>query len=439
MQNKLHQASAFQSKTRFVFTAAFVLVLLGLLWFSHQLLSKPNAEAGNSHVEKAVPVTVDTVEQASVPIEIKAIGNTEALSNVAIKSQVDGQILQVHFKEGQYVHTGDLLFTIDPTPFQVALQQSQATVNKDKAQLQQLESTMLRDQAQVKQAQANLLKDKAQLNLAKAQEKRYADLLKKEFVSHEQYDEINASLQASLATISEDQAAIENVEALVQSDESAIRSQEATIRGDEDLVTANHIKLSYCYIHSPLTGAAGPYQVHPGDMVKSNDTSLVSINQIAPINVSFAVPEQDLDRIKAFQSMGKLKVIAQPNTPSASPESGQLTFINNAIDPGTGTIQLKGTFENKTHHLWPGQFVNVMIHLANEDNAIVIPSQAIETGQKGDYVFVDNAGVGELRPIVVDRIFSDKAVIKSGLKPGEQVVTDGQLLVSPGIKLTLKK
>ncbi len=332
-----------------------------------------------------VPVTVASVVQKNVPIELTGIGTVEPYSTVSIRVQVTGTILQVHFKEGQDVKKGDLLFTIDPRPFEATL----------------------------KQAQAVLAKDMSLLENAREQARRYAELVKKEYVSREQYDQIQSSANANEATVEADRAAVENAK----------------------------VQLSYCHLYSPVDGRTGDLLVDEGNLVRTNDaTPLITINQITPIYVTFSLPEQNLIAIKEGMGRGKLKVLAIIPQSEDRPEVGVLTFVDNAVDRTTGTIKLKGTFANANRRLWPGQFVKVAVTLADEPNAVVVPSQAIQTGQDKQQVYVlKSDSTVEVRTVVVNRTIANDAVIEKGVQPGEQVVTDGQFLLGPGTKVQVKK
>ena len=332
----------------------------------------------------AVPVMADTVVQKTVPLEIRAIGNCQAYSTVEVKSLVEGEINQVHFTEGQDVAKGDLLFTIDPRPFQAAL----------------------------KQAEATLAKDKALAENAKADVKRYEFLIEKQAVARQQYDQILTNAKALEATVRVDQAAVDNAK----------------------------LTLSYCFIRSPIDGTTGNLRITGGNVIKANDVPLVTINQIKPIYVAFSVPEQSLGEIKQYEEKGELKVEAFPTNDETGGEEGTLTFIDNTVDTATGTILLKGTFSNESRRLWPGQFVNVLLILATQPNAIIVPSQAVQTGQEGPYVFVINPEdlTVEARPVVVNRTINNDTIIDKGLAPGEEVVTDGQLQLVPGAKVEIK-
>ena len=334
---------------------------------------------------EALPVSAAAVVQKAVPVQIRAIGNGEAYSTVGIKSQIGGVLTRVHFREGQDVSKGDLLFTIDPRPYEAAL----------------------------KQAEANLAKDIAQVENAREEVRRYAELVKKGYVAQEQYDQIRTNAAALEATVNADKAAVENAQ----------------------------LQLKYCYIYSPLTGRTGSLISYEGNLIKATaDTSMVVINQIQPIYVTFSVPEYSLAEIKKYMAIERVKVDAAIGKDDSHPVQGVLTFVDNAVDMTTGTIKLKATFANQEKRLWPGLFVSVAVTLTTQPDAMVIPSQAIQTGQSGQYVFVikDDLTV-ESRPVTVPRSLDGETVVDKGLKPGEKVVTDGQLRLIPGSRVEIKQ
>lgn len=332
----------------------------------------------------AVPVEAATVEQKTVPVQVRAIGNVEAYSIVGVKSQIGGELLRVHFKEGQDVKKGEILFTIDPRPYQAAL----------------------------RQAEANLAKDTAQLENAKVDMGRYAELVEKGYVARQQYDQV----RTNFATL------------------------EATVNADKALVENARLQLKYCYIYSPIAGRTGGLVVNQGNLIKANaDNPIVTINQIEPIYVTFSVPEQYLTEIKKYMAAGKLDVKAFIGNDVKDPEQGMLSFVDNAVDVATGTIKLKGTFANKGRRLWPGQFVTAVLTLTAQPDAVVVPSESVQTGQSGQYVFVIKQDFTvESRPVEVSRTLNGESVIGKGLKPGERVVTDGQLRLVPGAKVEIR-
>ena len=333
---------------------------------------------------EAVPVMVVTAMQKAVPLQLRAVGNVEAYSIVSVKSQVTGVLNQAHFKEGQDVKKGQLLFTIDPRPFEAAL----------------------------KQAEANLARDTAQVRNLREQVRRYAELVEKQYVSREQYDQIKANADAAESVVDADKAAVETAK----------------------------VQLSYCYIYSPVNGRVGGLLVNEGNLVRVNDASpLVIINQINPINVSFGVPEQHLADLKRHMAGGKLHVAATFQSDENRPEQGILAFVDNAVDRSTGTIKLKAEFANGERRLWPGQFVNVALTLTTQSDAVVVPSEAIQVGPEGQQVFVvkEDKRV-EMRLVTVGRTQEGLAIIAKGLEPGEVVVREGQFLLGPDSRVEIK-
>lgn len=338
---------------------------------------KPPAPAG-------VPVNAEPVQRMDVPLELTAVGHVDAFSNVAVRTRVGGEVTKVAFREGQDVKAGDLLFELDRRPYQAALAEAEANLE--------------RDRARAREAEENL--------------KRYAELVKKDYVTKEQFSQATA-----------------NADAL-----------RATVKGDEAAAETARLNLSYCTISAPISGRTGGLLVHPGNLVKANDDrALVVINQVEPIYVTFAVPEGTLSDVKKRAASGGLRVSALPNGPGAVASEGTLTFVDNAVDTTTGTINLRATFPNRERALWPGQFANVSLVLATDAGATVAPNTAIQPGQAGSlaYVIKDDDSV-EARPVVVRRVFKQWSVIEKGLAPGERVVTDGQLRLFPGAKVEIK-
>ena len=375
--------------------------------------AESKAEPKSGQRQQAVPVAVATVEQKAMPVQIQALGSVEAYSVVSIKAQVGGELIRVHFKEGQDVKKGDMLFTIDRRPFEAALAQAQAT--------------QAQHQAQVTQAEANLARDQAQLENARVEEERYRRLVAGGFVAREQYDQFLTTLKTAQATIDADQAAVVTARALV--------------RADDAMVETARLNLAYTEIKSPIDGRTGSLMLHEGNVVRSggtSDSTLLVINQVQPIYVSFTVPQQQLSEIKTYMQAGSLSVDALPSG-EKRPDRGVVTFVDNAIDPTTGTVRLKASFPNTEKRLWPGQFANVTLTLTVDPNAIVVPSQAVQTGAQGPYVFVVKPdSTVENRRVVVARTQGSDSVIASGLQAGEQVVTDGQPRLSPGVKVEVR-
>jgi len=333
----------------------------------------------------AVPVSIAVAAQRSMPVVIHAIGNVDPYSTVAIKARVDGQIVKVNFRQGQEVRKGEVLFRLDPQPFEAAL----------------------------RQAEANFARDRASRDQARSQERRYFDLLEKHFVSKEAYTQIRTAAETAEAALKAGQAAVETA----------------------------RINLEYCTIRSPIDGYVGRIMLQLGNLVKANDTNpLVVINQVRPIYATFAVPEQRLGEIRRYMAAGPLAVtVARPDATHKPLAGGRLVFFDNAVDVSTGTIKLRAEFENRDLALWPGQFVNVSLKLYDQQNAIVVPSIAVQTGPQGEFVFVIKPdSTTEVRKVAVARTEGDLAVIAKGLAKGERVVTRGQLRLSPGVKVVVR-
>jgi membrane fusion protein, multidrug efflux system len=335
--------------------------------------------------QAAVPVSVATVLQETVPVRLQAIGNVEAFSTVAVKARVDGQIVEVGFKEGEEVQKGRVLFKIDPRPFEAAL----------------------------RQAEANHLRDIAQSEQARSQEKRYQELLQKNFVSKEAYAQIRTNADTAEAVALASRAAVDNA----------------------------RLNLEYCTIRSPIEGYPGKIQIQMGNLVRANEVNpLVVINQVHPIYVNFSLPENRLGEVRKYMAAGPLSVAALAPGSDKTAAAGTLIFVDNAVDPTTGTIRMRARFANKENALWPGQFVNVVVRLFEQADAIVIPSQAVQTGPDGQYVYVvgDDMAV-DLRKIQVQRTDGERSIVAAGLTKGERVVTQGQLRLGPKTRVQFGK
>ena len=353
-----------------------------------------------------VPVSVATAASESVPVEIRVVGDVEPSSTVQIKSQVAGELMSVHFTEGQNVEKGQLLFEIDARPYEEALRQAEANVARDQAQLRQSEATRLKDIASLKNADADA--------------DRYTALQKEGVVSRQQAEASRTSADVLRESI--------------RADEAGIESARASINADVSAVATAKLNLAYCRIESPVSGRAGNLLVHAGNLVKVNDVPLVVINRIAPIFVGFSVPEEQLSQVRArYASGGKLGVQVTPQDSGGAPAQGVLTVVDNTVDTATGTIRLKATVPNDDHRLWPGQFVNVVLTLDTQRDATVIPSEAVQAGQQGSFVYVVKSDkTVEARLVTVGQTLERRVVIDKGLAAGETVVTDGQLLLAPG-------
>lgn len=355
-----------------------------------------------------VPVTVATATRETVPLEVYVVGAAEASSVVQVKSQVAGELQRVHFTEGQNVEKGSPLFDVDPRPFQEALRQAEAAIERDRAQIRQGEATLARDRAQARNAEVDA--------------ERYGELAKAGVVSRTQNDQAQTSAEVYRESARATQATIESAKAALAADLAAVDRAK--------------LDLSYCQIRSPLAGRTGNLLVHPGNLVKANDAALVVIHQVAPIFVNFNVPEQHLAAIRRLSAARTLKVRATPKDNPGRSAEGEVSVIDNTVDTNTGTIKLKATFSNRDRLLWPGQFVQVTLALEATPNATVVPAEAVQAGQNTQMIWVVKPdGTAESRPVKVGRTIEKRVIVESGVAPGETVVTDGQLRLAPGTRI----
>jgi multidrug efflux system membrane fusion protein len=358
-----------------------------------------------------VPVTVAVVGQKNVPVEINVIGNVEAYSTISVKAQIGGELTNVYFHEGDFVKKGDLLFAIDKRPFEASLSQALATIAKDEAALGQ--------------ARANLARDNANLHYQQSQATRYAELFKGGIISKDQSEQLSSTADATAQAVA--------------ADEAAIKSAQAELEASKAAVDQARVQLSYTEIKSPIDGRTGNLNVKQGNLLAANGAELMTITEVEPIYVTFSVPEAQLNDIKRYMAERKLEVRARTQDESAVEEIGVLTFVDNSVDATTGTIKLKGTFANADRKLWPGQFVRVTLRLSTRPNAIVVPNQAIQTGQNGTFVYVvrPNRTV-EVRDITASLRVDQDMVVDTGLRVGETVVTEGQLRLAPDSRVAVR-
>jgi multidrug efflux system membrane fusion protein len=363
-----------------------LIILLGSFAFacsgSEAIQTTPPSGRGGG--QPAVPVTTAVVVEKPMPLDVQAIGTVIAASTVAVRAQITGEMMSVHFEEGDEVRQGQVLVVLDRRPFEGVLLQAEATLQKDIAQA------------------AN----------AAAQSVRYQDLLQRGIATREQVDQMNAQAAALAATVAADKATIQNA----------------------------RVQLDYATITAPISGRTGLLQVHKGNLVRANDTTpIVTINRVTPVYVSFAIPEALLPEFKRYMARQTVKVQAKAPTEDGPASLGQIDFIDNAVDPSTGTIKVKGTFPNEDRRLWPGQFVNVGVTLTIDPRATVLPSAAVQSGQQGSFVFIVKPDqTVEMRPVTVARTHDNESILSSGAAVGETVVTDGQLRLVPGSRVSVK-
>ena len=334
--------------------------------------------------QAAVPVTTGRVIEKEMPIEATVVGTVEAYSTVAVRAQVTGELKAVNFRQGEDVSSGQVLFTLDPRPLEAALNQ----------------------------AEANLQRDTAQLANAKVIAQRMDDLVERGVGTREQRDTARTQAAALEAVVGADAAIVENA----------------------------RVQLQYATIRAPIAGRTGVLMVNAGNLVRANDqTPLVVINQVSPIYASFGIPEALLPNLRRYMAQRELQVLATPPNEDVPPAEGSITFVDNQVDQTTGTIRIKATFPNANRRLWPGQFVNITIRMSSDPRAIVVPTVAVQAGPDGQYVFVvKNDSTVEMRPVTVARSAGNETVLREGVKPGETIVTDGQLRLVPGSRISVK-
>jgi len=344
-----------------------------------------------------------------VPVDIAAIGNVEAYASISVRSQVTGQLTEVSFHEGDSVKEGQQLFILDRRPFEAALAQAEANLMRDKALLAQAEAQLSRDAANAKYQQLTA--------------ERQGQLSQRGIISKDQAEQSRAAADATAGTVKADKASIDSARAQLVAQQAAVDNA--------------RVSLGYTIIRSPINGRTGSLSVKVGGLVAANTTELMTIARVQPVYVTFSVPAMHLPTIKQHMAGGQLPVVATPQDADPQPAAGALTFVDNAVDMTTDTIKLKATFSNADLRLWPGQFARVSLRLATLSHATVVPAQAVQTGQDGQYVFVvkDDSTV-EQRAITPGQRVADDVVVEKGLRPGETVVTEGQLRLEGGSRVT---
>lgn len=343
-----------------------------------------------------------------MPVDLAAIGNVEAYTTISVRSQVTGQLQEVLFREGDFVKKGQLLFRIDRRPFEAALQQAQANY--------------VRDQALLNQAEAQLARDGANAEYMQLVAERQASLNRTGIVSKDVVEQSRAAADATASTVKADRAAVE--------------SARAQLVAQQAVVDNAKVNLSYTTIASPIDGRTGNLTVKTGNLVNANTSELMTIAQVEPIFVTFAVPSIQLSAVKTRMGKDKIQVTVTPQDGAPESVEGELAFIDNIVDASTDTIKLKGRFTNTDHRLWPGQFARVSLRVTTIPHALVLPGQAIQTGQDGQFVFVvKDDGTVDQQAVTVGQRVGDDVVVEKGLKAGQVVVTEGQLRLEAGTKV----
>lgn len=386
----------------------FIVSIIVLSGCNKQADAPAAGAKGGPNMMPSFPVSIAKASEQSVPTEIKVIGTVEASAVVQVKSQIAGQLMAVDFTEGQNVAQGQPLFHIDSRPYEDALRQAEAAVLRDRAQVLQAESSLARDQANAKSAQTEA--------------QRQAELDREKLTPKSTYDQAIATAEAAKATAQATQATIETAKAAVAADEAAVSKAK--------------LDLSHCTIPAPISGRTGNLLVHAGNLVKENDVPLVVIHQVSPIFVTFNVPEEHLNAIRRLNAAHRLPVRVFAEGDASQSTMGSLSVIDNTVDTATGTIKLKATFENRDGMLWPGQFVDTVLTLDTIRNAVVVPSEAVQSGQQGQFVYaVKPDSSVEIRPVTVGQVSAARTVIEKGIAAGDTVVTDGFMVLFPGAKV----
>jgi membrane fusion protein, multidrug efflux system len=454
---RMNRESWLSRRARSCFLAGLLaLSLLGCERQAQPALERPPA-----------PVTVAAAVARDTSLYLDEVGKCAANEVVSVQPQISGRIVQIHFTDGADLKQGDLLFTIDPRPVRATLEQAEANVARDQAQARQAEANVARDQAAVLQAQAaltqaqaqlgqaeaNVVRDQAQLENAQAQDRRYTELVRQGYVAREQSDQVHTAMETAAATLRADQAMVDNAKAAIAAAEAAlaqaraavvagqaaVENARASVRADEAAVESARLQLAYTQIRAPIDGRAGQRLVDLGNIVTANTGSLLSIQRLDPIYVEFTVTENDLTEVQRHMQGGRLGVeIRLPDQPDAM-IPGTLTFLDNAVQEGTGTVKLRATVPNRERRLWPGRFVNVRLILAQVADAVLIPATAPQTSAKGLFVYViKDDGTADLRPVTLGQRQGDLVIVAAGVKPGERVVTNGQMGVTPGGKVRIE-
>jgi multidrug efflux system membrane fusion protein len=413
------------------------------------------------------PVSVAPALTRDAPLYIDVMGKAVAQEVVSIQPQTSGRITAIHFADGADLKAGDRLFTIDPRPLQATLQQAEAAVARDEAQARQAEANAARDQAQAQQAQAallqaraqlgqaeaNVVRDRASLENARVQEQRYSELVKQGYVAREQADQVRTAFATAQATVGATEAMVENARAAIQAAEAslqqaraavlagqaAIENARAAVRADQAVVESARLQLGYTEIRAPVGGRAGQRLVDLGNIVTGNTGSLLTIQRLDPIYAEFTVTENDLGAVQRQMAQQTLRVeVRLPDEPEP-PLVGSLTFVDNTVQEGTGTVKLRATVPNKAHRLWPGRFVRVRLVLGQVRDAVLVPAGAPQMSARGPFVYVVKPdATAELRPVTLGQAQGELIVVSGGLKAGERVVTAGHMGVAPGGKVQVQ-
>lgn len=419
-----------RSPVRLILLVVFLCAIVGTYFLFKQ--EKKEKE----RPKRAAVVTIAPAEVRDVPEQIQSIGNVVPLNNVSVKPRIGGRVVSVHFKEGQIVKRKDLLFVIDPRPLKAALMQAESAVQKQEALVAQAKAAISKDQAAVEQVKANLKRDVALAKQAERDAQRFDFLANAGAVSQADKELRETKLESTSATVDAGQAAIVNAEAQVAVDRANLKNAYAELAASKANFRNAQIQVGFTTVNAPIDGRTGHILVLKGNVVRADEDVLTTIVQTEPIYVELSVPQEQFRKVQECAAKGVLTVKAKRPNGDVLASDGKVTFIDNTVDNTTGTVKLKAVFDNKDHALWPNQYVDVIMNLDKISNAVVVPSQAVQTGQKGQFIWtVDANKAAHMIPITVGPAIDGMTAILSGLKPGEQVVTDGHIQLSEGAKV----
>lgn len=389
---------------------------------------------------RVAAVTVASAVLQNVPEQIHSMGNVTPVNSVNVKPRIGGRVVSIHFEEGQFVKKKDLLFTIDPRPLKAALLQAEAEVEKQQAMIAQAKAAIQKDEAAKLEVKANLERDLALAKQAGREAERFTFLAKAGAVSEADAERRETTLESTSAVVKAGTASIANAEAQINVDKANLKNVLAQLDASKAALQNARIQVGFTTVNAPISGRTGHIMVLKGNVVRADEDILVPISQIQPIYVEFAVPQEQFQKVQECSAAGTLKAgVMRPNGDTLETD-GKLTFIDNIVDSTTGNVKLKAVFANADSKLWPGQYVDVVLTLRTLNQAVVVPTQAVQTGQQGQFIWVlDEKKTSHMRPVKIGTAVKGMTVIESGIKAGDQVVTDGQIQLSEGAKVKVSE
>lgn len=416
---------------KFIIGTLLLILVVGLACFF--LIKERKKEVRKKEL---APVVYSIAKTMDVPVQIRSIGSVIPANSVSVKSRVAGRITAIHFKEGDFVKRKELLFTIDQRQFKAEVLKAESDVLKQEAVISQAEASIEKDKAAILEVKANLNKDLALAKLAEKDAERFIKLAKAGAVSDAEAERREATRESTLAIVSAAEAAIKNAQAQVKADEANLRNAQAQLTFAKATLQNAKIQLNYTTVNAPIEGRTGKILTLRGNNIRPDEDILVTINQIAPIYVEFSVPQEQFQQVLELSQNGSLLAKAALPQGKVLAQDGKVTFTDNTVDSTTGTVKIKALFDNADSSLWPGQYVDIFLTLKTIQNAVVVPSQAVQTGQNGQFVWIlDHEKAAHMRKVEVGPIYKDSTSINAGLEKGDEVVIDGQLQLSEGAKV----